>query len=80
MKPASGDAQAYLERANDDLTRVPAFRGDVVSAKVSAQRIILKIAINPKWDLPMSEKVSYLQEWIPAKVKVVFKLHGVSRK
>jgi hypothetical protein len=26
----------------------------------------------------MDEKVGYLKEWIPAKMKVVFKVHGVS--
>jgi hypothetical protein len=52
--------------------------GDVVSARVSGQRIILKIAINPKWDLPQAEKESYLREWITAKVKVVFKVISVS--
>jgi hypothetical protein len=77
VEPVSGDAQAYLERAKDELTRVLAFRGDVVSARVRGQRITLEIAINPKWDLPQAEKESYLKEWITAKVKVVFKVSNV---
>jgi hypothetical protein len=40
--------------------------------------LIVEFEINPKWDLPMSEKVSYLKEWIPAKVKTVFKVLEVS--
>ena len=38
----------------------------------------MKFEVSPKWDLPMAEKVSYLEEWIPAKVKVVFKVVSVS--
>ena len=78
LSHVSGTAKANLKRAKEEMTRVLAFRGDVVSAKVSGQRIILKIAINPKWDLPFEDKVTYLKEWIPAKVKVVFKVHDVS--
>ena len=48
--------------------------------KAKGERIIVEFEVNPKWDLPMSEKVRYLKEWIPAKVKTVFKVHGVSRK
>jgi len=76
VKPVSGDAQAYLEPAKDELTRVLSFRGDVVGAKVSGQRIMLDIAINPKWEY--DDKVGYLKEWIPAKVKSVFEVISVS--
>ena len=76
MKPVSGDAQAYLERAKDELTRVLAFRGDVVSAKPNGQKITLKIAINPKWE--NEDKAGYLKEWIPAKVRKVFEVISVS--
>ena len=57
-----------------------AFRGSVTSVKAKDTRIIVELEINPKWDLPMDEKVGYLKECIPAKVKTVFKVHGVSRK
>ncbi len=50
----------------------------MTSVKAKGTRIVVKVEINPKWDLPMSEKVSYLREWIPAKVKVVFKVISVS--
>ena len=76
VKPISGDAQAYLERAKDELTRVLAFRGDVTSARVNGQRILLEIAINPKWE--SGDKVSYLKEWIPAKTRRVFEVVSVS--
>lgn len=56
MKPISGSAQDYLERAKDELTRVLGFRGDVVSAKVKGDRIIMEIAINPKWDASLQQR------------------------
>jgi hypothetical protein len=59
---------------------VLAFRGSVTSVKAKDTRIIVDFEINPQWDLPMDEKVGYLKEWIPAKVKTVFKVHGVYRK
>jgi hypothetical protein len=78
VKPVSGDTQAYLERAKDEMTRVLGFRGSVVSARVSGQKITLEIAVNPKWDAPFGNKVSYLKEWIPAKVGKVFEVISVS--
>ena len=56
------------------------FRGDVVSAKAQESNIIVEIVINPKWDAPLQEKVSYLKEWIPAKVRTVFKVISVSAR
>jgi len=38
----------------------------------------VEFEINPKWDLPMSEKVKSLEESIPAKVRTVFKVVSVS--
>jgi len=49
----------------------------VTGVKAKRTRIIVEFEISSKWDLPMSEKVSYLKEWIPAKVKVVFKVSNV---
>jgi hypothetical protein len=78
MKHVSGSAKDNLERAKEEMTRVLAFRGDVVSAEVKDQKIILRIKINPKWDLTQTEKKDYLKEWIPAKVKSVFEVISVS--
>ena len=76
MKHVSGTAKANLQRAKEEMTRVLAFRGDVVSVRANGQRITLKIAINPKWE--NEDKVGYLKEWIPAKVKSVFEVISVS--
>jgi hypothetical protein len=77
LEPLSGTAQDNLERVKVEIERVLAFRGSVTSVKAKGDRIIVEFEINPEWDLPMSEKVSYLKEWIPAKVKVVFKVTDV---
>ncbi len=77
LEPVSGTAKESLERAKLEIERVLAFRGSVTSVKAQGTRIIVEFEINPKWDLTESEKVKYLMEWIPAKVKMVFKVHDV---
>lgn len=50
----------------------------MTKVKVKGKRVIVEFEVSPKWDLPMAEKVSYLEEWIPAKMKVVFRVVSVS--
>ena len=76
VKHVSGSAKANAERAKEELNRVLAFRGDVVSVKPNGQKTTLKIAIDPKWEIEV--KVGYLKEWIPAKVRKVFEVISVS--
>jgi hypothetical protein len=78
LEPVSGTAKANLDRAKLEIERVLAFRGSVTSVKAKGTRITVEFEINPKWDLPMSEKVKSLEEWIPAKVRTVFKVHDVA--
>jgi len=78
MKHVSGTGKDNLERAKEELARVLGFRGNVLSAKAKGERITLEIEINPKWEL--EDKVTYLKEWIPAKVKSVFEVISVSEK
>jgi len=80
IKHVSGSAEANLERAKEEITRVLDFRGDVVSAKIKGSNILVEIAISPKWDAPLKEKINYLKEWIPAKVRTVFDVVSVSAK
>ena len=77
MKHVSGSAKGYLKHAKTELSRVLAFRGDVVSVKAEGDKITLAIEINPKWEY--EDKVAYLKEWIPAKVKSVFEVISVSK-
>jgi hypothetical protein len=46
--------------------------------KAKGIRITVEFEINPKWDMPGSEKVKSLREWIPAKVRTVFKMVSAS--
>jgi hypothetical protein len=78
LKPLSGTAEENLDRAKSEINRVLSFRGSVTNVKAEGKRIIVEVEINPKWDLPMPEKVKSLKEWIPAKVRTVFKVLSVS--
>ena len=78
LEPLSGTAQDNLERAKLEIERVLAFRGSVTSVKAKGTRIIVEFEINSKWDLPISDKVKSLEEWIPAKVRTIFKVVSVS--
>jgi len=78
LEHVSGTAKNNLQRAKVEMNRVLDFRGSITSVKAKDTRIIVQLEINPQWDLPMDEKVSYLKEWITAKVKVVFKVVRVS--
>jgi len=80
LKHVSGSAEANLERAKEEMTRVLGFRGDVVGAKVEGSKIIVEISINPKWEASSQDRVSYLEEWIPAKVRRVFEVISVSTR
>jgi len=77
LEPISGTPKANLDRAKLEMERVLAFRGSVTEVKVKGDKIIVKFEVNPEWGLPMDEKVRYLEEWIPAKMRVVFKVVGV---
>jgi len=78
LKPLSGTAEENLDRAKVEINRVLNFRGSVTNLKAEGKRIIVRFNMNPAWDLPESEKVKSLKEWIPAKVRKVFKVLSVS--
>ena len=78
LEPVSGTAEETLARARVEIDRALNFRGSVTDVKAKGTRIIVQFDINPKWDLPEFEKVKSLKEWIPAKVRTVFKVLSVS--
>jgi len=78
LQPVNGTPKAILDRAKHEIERVLNFRGHVTDARVVGKNIEVKIEINPKWDLPLSDKVELLKQWIPAKVKLIFKVISVS--
>ena len=53
------------------------FRGTVTGAKVKGNKIVVWFEINPAWNLPLSEKVELLKEWIPARTWLSFQVHDV---
>lgn len=82
LEPVSGTAEENLEQARTEITRVLDYRGSLTSLKIESKetigaRVFVNFEVNPKWDLPMSEKVEYLKQWIPAKVGTGFKVIGV---
>lgn len=78
LKPMAGTPKANLERAKYEMERVLNFRGTVDTLKTLDSSIEVKISINPAWDLPNDQKVDSLKEWIPAKVRGIFKVVSVS--
>jgi hypothetical protein len=78
LKPVSGTAKENLDRAKVEIERVVGFRVIVIEAEVQRGLIAVTFEVNPKWDLPEEERISYLKEWIPAKVKKVFEVISVS--
>jgi len=77
IEPISGTPKENLDRVKLEMERVLAFRGSVSKVKVKGKMIIVEFEVNPEWDLPVDEKVKYLEEWIPAKMKVVFKVVNI---
>lgn len=78
LEPISGTARTNVERAREEINRVLNFRGQVSSAEAKGSEIVVRFTINPDWDLPLFEKVSYLTAWIEAKVKSIFKVVSIS--
>lgn len=77
LRPATGTPKDNLDRAKIEMERVINFRGKVVSAKVEGNSIVVKVKINPQWELAEAEKVSSLSEWIKAKTRTVFKVDSI---
>ncbi len=77
LEPLSGTAKANLERAKIEVARVLGFRGSVTNTKAEGTRIVVDFEVNPKWELPMKEKLEYLGAWIPTKVKTIFTVREV---
>jgi len=78
LRPVSGTPKANLDRAKAEIERVLNFRGSVTSVKAKGDRILVQFEINPDWDLPIAQKEELLKQWIPAKVRSIFKVVSVS--
>jgi hypothetical protein len=78
LEAIGGNGRPDLERAREEIIRVLGFRGTVSNAKVEKSRVAVEFEVNPKWDLPPQERIDYLREWMPAKVKSVFRVVDLS--
>jgi hypothetical protein len=74
LEAIGGNGRPDVDRAREEIIRVLGFRGSVSNAKVEKSRVVVEFDVSPQWDLPLEEKVDYLKEWMPAKVKSVFKV------
>jgi len=78
IKPIFGIDKASVERAREELGRVLTYRGNVITAEANGSNVIVRFEINPQWELPPQEKVKYLKECIPAKVRSTLRVLSVS--
>ena len=78
LEAIGGNGRPDVERAREEVIRVLGFRGSVTNAKVEKSKVAVEFEVNPKWDLPPQERIEYLREWMPAKVKSVFRVVDLS--
>jgi hypothetical protein len=78
LEAIGGNGRPDLERAREEVIRVLGFRGSVTNAKVEKSKVAVEFEVNPKWDLPPQERIEYLRQWMPAKVKSVFRVVDLS--
>jgi hypothetical protein len=78
LEAIGGNGRPDLDRAREEVIRVLGFRGTVSNAKVEKSRVAVEFEVNPKWDLPPQERIEYLRQWMPAKVKSVFRVVDLS--
>ena len=78
IKPVFDTTKASVERAREELIRALGFMGNVISAEANGVNLILRFEINLQWDLPPQERVKYLKECIPSRVRSTFRVISVS--
>jgi len=78
LEAIGGNGRPDLERAREEVIRVLGFRGSVTNAKVEKSKVAVEFEVNTKWDLPPQERIEYLRQWMPAKVKSVFRVVDLS--
>lgn len=78
LEAIGGTGRPDVDRVKEEVIRVLGFRGTVSNAKAEKSRVVVAFEVNPKWDLPQQERIEYLRQWMPAKVKSVFKVVELS--
>jgi hypothetical protein len=67
LESIAGSAEHNIERARIEVERVIGFRGSITDIQTKGSQIAVKI--NPEWDLPPDQKLTYLNEWITVKTR-----------
>lgn len=58
-----------LQRVRDEVNRVLGFRGQVKEVRSEQAHVYVNLEVAPAWKLDDQEKLAYLEEWIPAKLR-----------
>jgi hypothetical protein len=69
LEPIAGGAESNIDRARAEMERVMGFRGSITDIQAKGGQIIVKIKVSPDWDLPLGQKLTYLNEWITVKTR-----------
>jgi|APFre7841882654_1041346.scaffolds.fasta_scaffold73989_4 hypothetical protein len=69
LEPLYGDVQGNLDRAKAETEKALGFRGTITRVKAKGNQIQVVFKVNPQWDLPLGEKMTYLADWLPVRVR-----------
>lgn len=74
-------AQTVVSRAREELVRTLGFRGEIIEELPTTPlgNIRFKVLVSDNWLLTDGEKYSYLQSWIPAKVRTTFRVVSIKK-
>lgn len=68
LKPMYGDIRSNIDRAKVQLTKALGFRGTITEIKAEDRHILAEVKISARWDLPPSDRIKYLHDWLPTRV------------
>jgi len=67
--PLYGTIEDSLDRARAEVEKALGFRGTITRVKAKGAQIQVDFKVSPQWDLPLGEKMTYLAEWLPVRVR-----------
>ncbi|HXZ94733.1 MAG TPA: hypothetical protein VEG28_02340 [Dehalococcoidia bacterium] len=69
LEPFYGYAEASIELARAEVKNALGFRGSIADIKAEGNHVIIKVEVNPRWDLPSSEKEDDLRNCLSTRVR-----------
>ena len=69
LEPFYGDPKVSIELARAEVKNALGFRGSIADIKAEGNHIIIKVEVNPQWDLPPGKKVMDLKDCLPTRVR-----------